>query len=163
MQERMKNPLFVLPDALKALYALNSAASAPGLPDVTVKLVHLRASQVNGCSVCVMMHAAELKHAGQSDRRIWAVGAWRETVEFTDAERAALALAEHATRLADRPDAVPDDVWAEARRHYDDAAMSALILQIGLINVFNRVNATIRQPYDAAAFAAAAKPKAAAA
>jgi AhpD family alkylhydroperoxidase len=154
----MKNPLFVLPDALKALYGLKRAAAAPGLPDVTVKLVHLRASQVNGCSVCVMMHAAELKQAGQSDERIWAVSAWRETTYFTNAERAALGLAEYVTRLADRPDAVPDEVWDEARRHYDDAALSALILQIALINVFNRVNATVRQPYDPAMFAAAPKP-----
>jgi len=140
----MKNPLFVLPDTLQALLALDKASDKQ-LPFVTRKLVHLRASQINGCSVCVDMHARELKKAEQSDQRIFAVAAWRETPFFNDAERAALALTEAVTRLADKPDAVPDDVWNEAAKHYDEEALSALILQIGLINVFNRVNASVRQ------------------
>jgi AhpD family alkylhydroperoxidase len=140
----MKNPLFVLPDTLQALYALDKA-SAKHLPDVTRKLVHLRASQINGCSVCVDMHARELRTAGQSDERIFAVAAWRETPYFTDAERAALALTECVTRLADKPDAVPDDVWNEAAKHYDEQALAALIVQIGQINVYNRINASVRQ------------------
>ena len=144
MQERMKNPLFVLPDTLKALHALDKA-SGKYLPDVTRQLVHLRASQINGCSVCVDMHARELREAGQSDQRIFAVAAWRETPYFTDAERAALALTECVTRLADKPDAVPDDVWDEAAKHYDEEALAALIVQIAQINVFNRINASVRQ------------------
>jgi AhpD family alkylhydroperoxidase len=108
--------------------------------------VHLRASQINGCSFCVMMHSRGLKNAGESDERIWAVGAWRETAYFTQAERAALALTEAATRLADCADPVPDAVWEEAKRHYDEKGLAALALQIALINAWNRINVTTRQP-----------------
>lgn len=145
MQARMKHPALVLPDAMQALLAVDKATAQDGLPDVTRKLVHLRASQINGCSVCVDMHARELKQAGESDERIFAVAAWRETPFYTDAERAALALTEAATRLSDRADPVPDEVWQDARRHYDDAALAALIVSIGLINVWNRLNATVKQ------------------
>src|SRR4051812_23888083 len=110
MQTRMKNPLAVLPDALKALLALDKSTQNDDLPYVTRKLVHLRASQINGCGVCTDMHAKELKKAGQSDERIFAVAAWRDTPYFTDAERAALVLAEATTRLSDRADPVPDEV-----------------------------------------------------
>ena len=145
MQARMKNPVFVLPDAMKALQALGEAATADGLPQVTRYLVHLRASQINGCSVCVDMHAQELKQVGEDDRRIFAVSAWRETPWFTEAERAALALTEELTRLADKPEAVSDAVWAEASKHYDEAALAALLLHIAQINVWNRLNAAVRQ------------------
>jgi len=145
MQARMKHPALVLPDAMQALLAVDKATVQDGLPDVTRKLVHLRASQINGCSVCVDMHARELKQAGESDERIFAVAAWRETPFYTDAERGALALTEAATRLSDRADPVPDEVWQDARRHYDDAALAALIVSIGLINVWNRLNATVKQ------------------
>jgi AhpD family alkylhydroperoxidase len=141
----MKNPLFVVPDALKAMLALDKSTANDNLPEITRKLVHLRASQINGCSVCVEMHAHELKKAGDSDKRIFALAAWREAPYFNDAERAALALTEATTRLADRSDPVPDDVWNEAARHYDEAALAALVLQIALINAFNRVNAATRQ------------------
>lgn len=143
-QARMKHPVFVLPDAMKALQALNKATTNVGLPDVTCKLVHLRASQINGCGVCVDMHARELKEAGQEDTKIFAVAAWRETTYFTDAERAALALTEELTRIADRPDAVSDEVWSEAARHYDEAALAALVLHVAQINVWNRLNVAIR-------------------
>ena len=145
MQARMKHPALVLPDAMQALLAVDKATVQDGLPDVTRKLVHLCASQINGCSVCVDMHARELKQAGESDERIFAVAAWRETPFYTDAERGALALTEAATRLSDRADPVPDEVWQDARRHYDDAALAALIVSIGLINVWNRLNATVKQ------------------
>ena len=145
MQARMKNPLMLVPDALKAMLALDKSTANDNLPDITRKLVHLRASQINGCSVCVDMHAHELKKAGDTDKRIFALAAWRETPYFNDAERAALALTEATTRLADRSDAVPDDVWNEAARHYDEPALAALVLQIALINAFNRVNAATRQ------------------
>jgi AhpD family alkylhydroperoxidase len=145
MQARMKNPALVLPEAMQALFALNKATEKSGVPAATLKMVHLRASQINGCSVCVDMHAQELKQAGETDRRIFAVAAWRDTPFFTEAERAALALTESVTRLADRPDPVPDDVWNEAARHYDEKALSAILLQIGLINVWNRLNASVRQ------------------
>ena len=127
------------------MLALDKSTANDNLPDITRKLVHLRASQINGCSVCVEMHAQELKKAGDTDKRIFALAAWRETPYFNDAERAALALTEATTRLADRSDAVPDEVWNEAARHYDEPALAALVLQIALINAFNRVNAATRQ------------------
>ena len=110
---------------MEALQALGKAAHKAGVPTETIDLVHLRASQINGCSVCVDMHARDLRKAGESDERIFAVAAWRETPYYTDAERAALALAEAMTRLSDRPDPVPDDVWDEAARHYDEPALAA--------------------------------------
>jgi AhpD family alkylhydroperoxidase len=142
---RMRHPVFILPEALTAMRALNKATEVENLPFVTRKLVDLRASQINGCSVCVDMHAKELKQAGQSDERIYAVGAWRDTPYFTDAERAALALTEHVTRLSDRPDPVPDDIWAEAARHYDEKALAALVISIAAINVWNRLNVSVKQ------------------
>jgi AhpD family alkylhydroperoxidase len=115
------------------------------VPFAIVKMVHLRASQINGCSVCVDMHARELKHVNESDDRIFAVAAWRDAPYFTDAERAALALTEAVTRLSDRENPVPDDVYAEAAKHFDEKAMAALLLQISLINVWNRLNVAVRQ------------------
>jgi len=144
MQARIKNPLFVLPDALKALLALNKSSES-GLPSVTRKLVHLRASQINGCSVCVDMHARELRQAGQSDERLFTVAAWRDTPYFSAPERAALALTEELTRISDRADPVSDEVWAEAARHYAEQALAALVIQIALINTFNRINVATRQ------------------
>jgi AhpD family alkylhydroperoxidase len=150
MQARMTHPVKVLPDAMKALYALNKAARSGSVSESTHQLVHLRVSQINGCSVCVDMHARELKDGGEKDERIWGVGAWRESPHFTDAERAALALAECLTRLADRPDAVPDAEWADAAKHYDEQELASLLVSIAGINVWNRLNAAIRQPVGAA-------------
>jgi AhpD family alkylhydroperoxidase len=143
MQARMNNPALILPQALQALYAL-SKSTEDLVPDVTRKLVELRASQINGCSVCVNMHAAELKKKGESDERIFSVAAWRDTPYFTDAERAALALTESVTRLADKADPVPDDIWEEATRHYPEKELAALIVSISLINVWNRLNASVK-------------------
>src|SRR5690348_15379385 len=137
MKARMTHPVKVLPDAMKALLALSRAAQSSSLPETTHQLVHLRVSQINGCSVCVDMHARELKEAGEEDERIWGVGAWRESPHFSDAERAALALAESLTRLADRPDAVPDPIWDDAADHYDEEELSSLLVTIAAINVWN--------------------------
>ncbi|UXN75600.1 carboxymuconolactone decarboxylase family protein [Devosia sp. A8/3-2] len=145
MQARMNNPALMLPEAMKALYALDKASSSDDVPYMLRKLVHLRASQINGCSVCVDMHAHELKKAGESDQRLFAVSARRETPWFTPTERAALAPAEAVTRIADRSDAVSDEVWNEAARHFDEKALAALIIQIGAINLWNRLNAATRQ------------------
>jgi AhpD family alkylhydroperoxidase len=145
MQARMKNPVMVLPEVMPHALALNAAVEKAGLPQKTLKLIHLRASQINGCALCVDMHARELEHAGESRERLFAVAAWRETPYFTDAERAALALAEAATRLADSPDPVPDAIWNEATRHYNERELSALIISIALINMWNRVNVTTKQ------------------
>jgi AhpD family alkylhydroperoxidase len=143
MKARMKNAVMLFPDVLQAMLAVDKATS--GIDFVTRKLVHLRASQINSCGVCVDMHARELKKAGVTDERIFAVGAWRETPYFSEAERAALALAEAATRLSDKADPVPDEIWNEATRHYDEPALGALVVQIALINFWNRLNATTRQ------------------
>ena len=145
MQARMKNPIAIIPDALKAMLALDKSTANDDLPLITRKLVQLRASQINGCAVCVDMHARELKKAGEKDERIFTVAAWRETPYFNDSERAALALTEATTRICDRSDAVSDEVWNEAARHYDEAALAALVIQIAMINAFNRINAATGQ------------------
>ena len=145
MQPRIKNPAVILPGAMQALHALNTAAEKGGVPAATLGLVHLRASQINGCSVCVDMHPRMLKKAGETDERLFAVAAWRETPYFTDAERAALALTEAVTRMSDREDPVPDTIWDEAARYYDEMALAALTLSIASINVWNRLNAATRQ------------------
>jgi AhpD family alkylhydroperoxidase len=141
----MSNPAMTVPGALQALLALSKATSKAGVPAQTLDLVHLRASQINGCSVCVDMHARDLKKAGETDERLFAVAAWRHTPYFTDAERAALALTEAITRLSDRADPVPDEIWDDAARHYDEPALAALVLAIATINAWNRINAATRQ------------------
>ena len=145
MQARMGNPAMVVPEAMQALVDLGTSVKKGGVPPRTLNLVYLRASQINGCSVCVDMHSREAKGAGDTDERVFAVAAWREAPYFTDAERAALALAEAVTRLNDRPDPVPDGVWEEATRHYDEPALAALILSIATVNLWNRLNAATRQ------------------
>jgi AhpD family alkylhydroperoxidase len=141
----MKNPAMVLPEALQALQAVDRATEKADVPYATRKLMHLRASQINGCSVCVDMHARELKTAGESDQRIFAVAAWRETPYFNEPERAALALTESVTRVCDRSDPVPDEVWNDVAKHYDEPQRAALVIQIALINAFNRINAAVKQ------------------
>jgi AhpD family alkylhydroperoxidase len=145
MQARMKNPAMIVPDAMPALLALGKVAHKGGAPARTLLLAQLRASQINGCSVCVDMHSRELKRAGETDERLFTVAAWREAPYFTDAERAALALTEAVTRLSDQADPVPDDIWEEAAQHYDEPALAALILNIALVNLWNRLNAATRQ------------------
>lgn len=125
--------------------ALSSSLKTPDVPSKTLSLVHLRASQINGCSFCVDMHSRELKAAGDTEQRIFAVAAWREAPFFNDAERAALALTECATRVNDRPDPVPDAVWQEAARHYDENGLAMLTLHIAAVNLWNRINVTTRQ------------------
>jgi AhpD family alkylhydroperoxidase len=145
VQARIKNPALSVPGALEAFQKLGGLATTAGIPETTLYLVHLRASQINGCSVCVDIHSRELEQAGESSERIHTVAAWRETPYFSDAERAALALTEAATRLADRPDPVPNEVWDEATRHYSEPQLAALVVAIATINAYNRVNATTRQ------------------
>ena len=146
LEARMNNPVMVVPDTLQPLLDLAEATRKAGLPPNTADLVHLRAAQINGCSYCVDMHSRDLKKAGETDERLFTVAAWRDAPYFTDAERAALALAEAATRLSDRPDPVPDEVFEEAARHYDEPTLSALIIDIALINFWNRLTVTVKQP-----------------
>ena len=150
MQPRMKQPVFVIPDALKAMQALSKAAEGRGVPAATLALVHMRVSQINGCAVCLDLHTRPEFYAKETEARTLAVAAWRDAPFFTDAERAALALAEAVTRLPDRPDPVPDDIWAEAARHYDEPALAALLLAISSVNVWNRLNVATRQVAGAA-------------
>jgi AhpD family alkylhydroperoxidase len=134
-----------VPGALEALQKLHASAVDAGIPETTHYLMHVRASQINGCSVCLDMHSRELGHANEPNERIFTVAAWREAPYFTDAERAALALTEAATRLADRPDPVPDEVWDEAARHYSEPQLAALVISIATINAWNRLMAATRQ------------------
>jgi AhpD family alkylhydroperoxidase len=146
MQARIQNPAAILPDAVKAINGLYKAAFSAGVDHKTLELVHLRASQINGCSACVDSGARTAKKNGETDERLFAVAAWRETPYFTDAERAALALAESVTRLADQTDPVPDDIWDAAAKHFSEQELAALVLWIATTNLFNRINATTRQP-----------------
>lgn len=145
MNARMKNPAQVVPGAMAALMALGAAERATGIPETTLQLVHLRASQINGCGVCVHMHARDLRKAGEPDEKIDTVAGFRDAPFFSDEERAALALAEAVTRLADRSDPVPDEVFEEAATHFDEQQLGALILSIAHVNLWNRLNATTHQ------------------
>ncbi|HWD85225.1 MAG TPA: carboxymuconolactone decarboxylase family protein [Solirubrobacteraceae bacterium] len=142
---RIQNPALLLPEALDAFQKLGHLPKQTGVTEATLAMVTLRASQINGCSVCVDIHTRELEQLGESPERIHLVAAWREAPYFSDAERAALALAEAVTRLADRPDSVSDQVWDEVARHYDEQQLAGLVVAIATINAFNRVNATTRQ------------------
>jgi AhpD family alkylhydroperoxidase len=145
MNARMKNPAQVVPGAMQALMALGAAERATGIPETTLQLVHLRASQINGCGVCVHMHARDLRKAGEPDEKVDTVAGFRDAPFFSDEERAALALAEAVTRLADHSDPVPDEVFEEAAAHFDEQQLGALILSIAHVNLWNRLNATTHQ------------------
>ncbi|WP_328953025.1 carboxymuconolactone decarboxylase family protein [Kitasatospora purpeofusca] len=142
---RMTNPAVVIPEAMPAILGVVKAAKKGGVPESVLELVHLRASQINGCSYCVVGGVASAKKNGETDERLHAVAAWREAPFFTEAERAALELSEHVTRLADRA-VVPDEVWNAAAEHFDEKQLASLVLWISLTNFFNRINATTRQP-----------------
>lgn len=141
---RQTHPVFTVEGAMDALQALNKAVTRTRIP-VNRELLHLRASQINGCSVCVDMHAKAARTAGESEERVFAIGAWRDAPYFTPAERAALALTEAMTRLADREDAVPDELWDEVCEHFDEPQRAGLLLDIAGINVWNRLNVATRQ------------------
>jgi AhpD family alkylhydroperoxidase len=144
MQPRIKNPAQSAPGAMNALLSLakvaNEAAAEAGVPESTIDLVETRASQINGCAVCLDMHSRAAKKHGVTDPQLHTLAAWRDSPYFDEAQRAALALAEAGTRLADRPEAVPDEVWEMAAKHFDEPALAALVLSIALINAWNRLN-----------------------
>jgi AhpD family alkylhydroperoxidase len=141
----MKNPAMIIPEAMQAIQALNAATQKGDVPQKMLALVHLRVSQINGCSSCVDMGTRHARKGGESEERLASVAAWKDAPYFTDAERAALALAESVTRLSDRADPVPDEVWNEAARHHPPPALASLILSIGVTNLFNRLNVSTRQ------------------
>jgi AhpD family alkylhydroperoxidase len=130
----------------KYLVSAGKAVTDSALPAATQELVKLRASQINGCGVCTDMHTKDATHAGESQVRLNLVAAWREATVFTEAERAALELAEEGTRIADAATGVTDDAWANAAKHYDDDQLAALVSLIAEINAWNRLNVITRQP-----------------
>jgi AhpD family alkylhydroperoxidase len=144
MTARMTNPAFAVDGAMDALNAMAKAISRARVP-MSRELVHLRASQINGCSVCVDMHAKAARRSGESEERVYAVAAWRETPYFSDAERAALALTETLTRVADRAEQVPDAIWDAAAEHFDEPQLGALVLDIATVNLWNRLNIATQQ------------------
>jgi AhpD family alkylhydroperoxidase len=144
MQARIKSPGVIIPGAMSAIKALNEAVQQSGVPRRTLDLVHLRVSQINGCSVCLGA-ATRVRKDGETEERLSTLVAWRCTPHFTDKERAALGLAEAVTRLSDRTDPVPDEIWDEAARQYDEKELAALVLWVAQVNVFNRINVATRQ------------------
>ncbi|MFI7615178.1 carboxymuconolactone decarboxylase family protein [Nonomuraea terrae] len=132
-----------VPEAYHHFLAVEKLLRDSELPTSTIELVKLRASQINGCGYCVDMHSRDMKKAGESDERLWSVVTWREATVFTPAERAALALVEEATRLADR-EAVPDAVWEQAAEHYSEQQLALLLVSIAMINAWNRIGVAAR-------------------
>lgn len=145
LQPRLKNPERILPDVVPGIQALVGAVYKTGAARSTLELVHLRVSQINGCAPCIDSGWRAAKKAGESDERLFNVAAWRHAPYYSDAERSALDLAEAATRLADRDDAVPDAIWSEAARHHDEKTLAAIVTWIALTNFFNRMNAATGQ------------------
>ncbi|MCA2206667.1 MULTISPECIES: carboxymuconolactone decarboxylase family protein [Nocardia] len=145
MQSRMQNPAMILTGAMGPIQEIFGAINSGGVEGEILELVHLRVSQINGCSSCVDAGTKTARKAGVSEERLATVVAWRETPYFSDEERAALELAEAATRMADRPDAVTDEVWDHAASYFDERQLAAIVLMIGITNMFNRLNATTRQ------------------
>ena len=144
-EPRLRNAAMLLPEAGQAIQDLIAAVHRGGVPRRTLDLVHLRVSQINGCSVCVDSGARMARKGGETDERLLAVTAWRHAPYFSDAERAAIALGESVTRIADSADPVPDAIWIEAARHYEEKPLAALLLWIALTNLFNRVNVSTAQ------------------
>ncbi|MFJ9059834.1 MULTISPECIES: carboxymuconolactone decarboxylase family protein [unclassified Streptomyces] len=149
MTTRMNHPAFVVPGAIDALVALGKASKEAGVPVRLLELLHLRASQINGDSANVDRHPRLARAAGEdSEERLLAVASWRNTPYFTEAERAALALTEAVTLIGNEKDPVPDEVWAEATKHFKDQELGAILLSVGTVNLWNRLHVAIRQQAD---------------
>ncbi|MEU6572013.1 carboxymuconolactone decarboxylase family protein [Streptomyces parvulus] len=146
MQNRLKNKNTNNPDVRKAVGHLQKAIAAGGVDPKLLALIHLRASQINSCSACVYASVAGGKKVGNTDERLHNVAAWREATFYTDAERAALALAEAATRLQDGAEGVTEEIWEEVHAHFTEEQIGAINLEIALTNFFNRINRTIKEP-----------------
>jgi AhpD family alkylhydroperoxidase len=145
LHPRIKNPVAILPDAMAPIQGLMATTHNGSVPETVLQLSHLRASQINGCGFCVDIGSRHAKEQGETDVRLFGVAAWRESPHFTNAERAALALTEALTRIADHPDPVPDEIWDEAAKYFDERALATLVLAISVTNVFNRCNVATRQ------------------
>jgi len=147
IDKRMENPVMLLPETMKAIPHLVGAIREGGLTEEMAELVSLRASQINGCAGCVYGHIDRLRKLGTSDDRIDTVAVWRHSPYFSEKERVALEMTEAATRLADsRSEPVSDELWGRAQLQFDEPELAALVLSIGMINFFNRVNVTIGEP-----------------
>jgi AhpD family alkylhydroperoxidase len=143
---RLKNVASIIPEAMAPLQTLGGLlGQLQGAPGRALALAMLRASQLNGCALCLDGSCFQLKRAGETDERLFAVSTWRESARFTAPERAALALAESMTRLSDRLDPVPDAIWEEAARQFGERELAYLVLGIATINLYNRINVTTRQ------------------
>jgi AhpD family alkylhydroperoxidase len=147
IETRIENPATILPEAMEGIQKLIVAVRRGGLSEKVLELTHMRASQINGCSTCIEGTIGHAQRAGaELDERLLMVAAWRHSSQFTEPERAALELTEEMTRLADRADPVPDETWARAAWHYDQTELAALVLHVALVNLFNRLNVSTRQP-----------------
>ena len=149
MEPRMTNPATLLPDAVTGVQHIFKATHRGGADPALLELVHLRVSQINGCSACVHSGTANAQKAGETVDRLMMLATWRESDLYSPAERAALAVAEASTRLADTPEAVSDALWADLVAHHDEKAVAAIILMVALTNFFNRINTTVREPAGA--------------
>ncbi len=138
------NPVFA--KLGKHINGAGAVVTKSALPVATQELVKIRASQINGCGMCLDMHTKDAAEAGETQQRLHMVGAWREATVFSEAERAALELAEQGTRVADGAGGVSDEVWQNASEHYDEEQLAALVSLVALINLYNRVNVITRQP-----------------
>ncbi|MGW1818985.1 carboxymuconolactone decarboxylase family protein [Streptomyces sp. NPDC002125] len=146
MENRLKNKNAHNPDVWTAVQHLHTAIAAGGVDPKLLALVHLRVSQINSCSACVYAGVAAGRKAGETDERLHNVAAWREAPFYTDAERAALTLAEAATRLQDGAEGVTDAIWDEVNAHFTEEEIGAINLEIALTNFFNRLNRTVKEP-----------------
>lgn len=144
MPARMTNVYKLAADGYRGLNAVEKYVNSSGMPRGLLELVRIRASQINGCAVCTDMHSRKARSVGESDERLWSVAAWRDTPFFTDAERAALALTEAITCIADNSAGVPDDSWDEAAAHFADEELAALVTAIASVNAWNRINVAAR-------------------
>ncbi|MEV0109442.1 carboxymuconolactone decarboxylase family protein [Nocardia sp. NPDC050799] len=144
MQARMSNVYKLARDGYRGLNAVEEYVNSSGIPRNLLELIRIRASQINGCSVCTDMHSHHAQKVGERDERLWSVATWRDTPFFTDTERAALALTEAVTRITDNSDGVPDEVWERATAHFADEELAALVTAIASVNAWNRINVTTR-------------------
>lgn len=145
MTARMKNPATLLPQATELLMGLGKIGTQYGIDEATLELTHLRVSQINGCAWCLELGRQNAGRSGLTDSQVIQVAGWSDAAIFSDAQRAALALAEHMTRMADRSDAVPDAIWDEAARHYGEKELAGLVVWIATTNLYNRINVTTKQ------------------
>ena len=145
MTARMKNPASYFADAQSVLPTLGQIPRGKGVDDETLELLHFRVSQINGCGWCLDFARRSIEKAGTGFEKYAVLPGWREATVFSDPQRAALALAEAMTRIADRPDAVDDAIWAEAEKHWSEEQLAAIVLWVATTNLYNRLNVTVKQ------------------